>query len=94
MGNRLGFTVYGNAEISGDLRVQLTFMFTVGRMNALPHVSVGGLAANVLSVETYPDGILTAKVTSLCKGSNNLHNNGYDWLVLFQVDKQAYASMA
>ena len=51
-------------------------------------MSVGGLTADELSVETCLNGILAAKAKSLCKGGNDLHNNGYGCLVFLRADKK------
>ena len=85
---RSDFEVGSDAENSGGLRVRLTFTFTASGLAAPPYVSVSGLTEEELSVELCPDGILACKVPGLCKGGDDLHNNGYGWLVFLRADKR------
>ena len=86
------FGVRDDAENYRGLCVRLTFTFTASVMSAPPYVSVIGLTNDKLSTNACPDGILAAKVSGLCKGGNDLHNNGFGWLVFLHADKKVPAS--
>ena len=73
-------------ENSGGLRVRLTVTFTASGLSAPPCIVVSGLAASELSVEKNPSGILANKVEHLCKGGDDLFNNGSRWLVFLRAD--------
>ena len=74
--------------MSGGLCVQLPFTFTTGGLTVPPYVSVCGLTVNELPVEICPDGILAVKMKGLCKGGNNLQNNGSGGRVFLCTDKE------
>ena len=68
--------------------MRLTFTFTASGLAAPPYVAISGLTADELSPELCEDGILAAKVPGLCKGGDDLHNNGHGWLVFLRSDKR------
>ena len=70
------FEVGSEAEHGGGLRVRLTFTFTASRLAAPPYVAVSGLTDDELSPELCKDGIIAEKVDNLCKGGDDLFNNG------------------
>ena len=41
-----------------------------------------------MSPEDCPDGILAAEIPNLCKGGDDLFNNGPGWLVFLRADKK------
>ena len=87
-GVRSDFEVGDDAGMSGGLRVRSKFTFTASGLAAPPYVAISGLTADELSPELCEDGILAAKVPGLCKGGDDLHNNGYGWLVFLRSDKR------
>ena len=91
-GVRGDFEVSDDAENSGGLRLRLTFTFTASGLGAPPYISVSRLTADELLVEACPDRILAAKVPGLCNGGDDLHNNGFGWLVFLRADKKEPAS--
>ena len=85
---RSDFEVGDDAENSGGLRVRLTFTFTASGLAAPPYVAVSGLTDEELSPELCPDGMLATEVPHLCKGGNDLFNEGKGWLVFLRADKK------
>lgn len=85
---RSDFQVGHDAENSGGLRVRLMFTFTAAGLVAPPYVAVSGLTADELSPEICPDGIIAEKVARLCKGGDDLFNDGFGWLVFLRADKK------
>ena len=73
---RSDFKVGDDAEMSGGLRVPLTFTFTASGLAAPPYIAVSGLNETELCPEKYPDGILAAEVPGLCKGGDDVSNKG------------------
>ena len=74
--------------MAGGLRVRLTVTFTASGLAAPPYVAVSGLTDSELSPEDCPDGILAAEIPNLCKGGDDLFNNGPGWLVFLRADKK------
>jgi len=85
---RSDFQVGEDAEHTGRLRVRLTFTFTASGLAAPPYIAVSGLTDEELSPKLCPDGILAAEVPNLCKGGDDLFNNGSGWLVFLRADKK------
>ena len=77
-----------DAEILGGLRVRLTFTFIASGLAAPPYVAVSGLTTDELSVDECPDGILASKIPGLCKGGDDIFNDGIGWLVFLRADKK------
>ena len=85
---RSDFEVGDDVEMAGGLRVRLTVTFTASGLAAPPYVAVSGLTDSELSLEDCPDGILAAEIPNLCKGGDDLFNNGPGWLVFLRADKK------
>ena len=41
-----------------------------------------------MPIDECPDGIISERVKKLCKGGDDLHNNGFGWLVFLYADKK------
>lgn len=74
--------------MAGGLRVRLTFTFTASGLSAPPYVAVSGLTEDELSPELCVDGILAEKIPGLCKGGDDLFNEGFGWLVFLRADRK------
>ena len=85
---RSDFKVGDDAEMSGGLRVRLTFTFTASGLAAPPYIAVSGLSETELCPEKCPDGILAAEVPGLCKGGDDVSNKGNGWLVFLRADRK------
>ena len=86
-GVRSDFEVGGEADIAAGLRVRLMFTLTASGLAASPYIAVSGLTDAELDPVLCPDGILAAEVPGLCKGGDNIANNGIGWLVFLRADK-------
>ena len=73
---RSDFKVGEDAENNGGLRVRLTFTFTASGLAAPPYIAVSGLTGDELCPKLCPDGILATEVPGLCKGGDDIFNNG------------------
>ncbi|KAL7536826.1 LOW QUALITY PROTEIN: hypothetical protein ACHAXR_007426 [Thalassiosira sp. AJA248-18] len=82
----------GNSSVRSDFEVKddvkLTFTFTASGLAAPPYVAVSGLTEKELDPVLCPDGILATKVRGLCKGGDDLFNEGIGWLVFLRADKK------
>ena len=85
---RSDFEVGEDDKMAGGLRVCLTFTFTASGLTAPPYVVLSGLTTNELSVDECPSGILATKIHGLCKGGNDICNDGIGWLVFLCADKK------
>jgi len=85
---RSDFQVGDDAENSGGLRVRLTFTFAASGLAAPPYISVSGLTDEEMSVEKCPDGVIATPVKGLCKGGDDIFNEGMGWLVFLRADKK------
>ena len=82
------FQVSQNAEMNGGLRIRLTFTLTASGLSAAPYVAVSGLTADELLPSLCKDGLLAAQIPGLCKGGNDLFNEGFGWLVFLRADQK------
>ena len=77
---RSDFEVWNDAENSAGLRVRLSYtMLATGLMSPL-YIDVSGLTEEELSPNICPGAILRQKVKRLCKGGDDIHNDGFGWL--------------
>ena len=74
--------------MAGGLRVRLSVTCTASGLAAPPYVAGSGLTDSKLSPEECPGGILAAEIPNLCKGGDDLFNNGSGWLVFLWADKK------
>ena len=82
------FEVGDDAENKGGLRDCPIFTFTTSELSAPPYISGSGLTPEELSIEDCPGGILASKVPNLCKGGDDIFNDGYGWLIFLRGDRK------
>ena len=68
--------------------MRLTFTFTASGLAAPPYIAVSGLTGDELFPKLCPDGILATEVPGLCKGGDDIVNNGIGWLVFLRMDSK------
>ncbi len=82
------FQVGDDVQMAGGLRVRLTFTFTASGLAAPPYVAVSGLTEEELFPALCEHGILAEKIPGLCKGGDDLFNEGFGWLVFLRADRK------